>query len=265
MEKITYKQEMGIDIKGVHYRSFSSACSALGIPRQQSLRAFKKQALFLQEHVDDFFDSLVAHYQSEEYKNNKEVWSKFKDGRVAPMQYKEGTFRSKNALAAHLKTRANPFKVRLKFLEDGGVKITDEIIELCTRPFHKSNEAIELDMSATLAKLNSNFNTSVTASMVSKWDGMEDHCFKMPLTSLAILLNIEYETLKRQVYDLKFNSKPDLTDVLNVISTLKPSGEILEVNDRKYESLFALMLESSYKMNIKSVSGVLAAYKARIA
>jgi len=255
-----YDPKKGIDVENTHYSTFSSACTAFSIPRQQSLRAFRKDNITEQTQINDFFKSQKEFYTSPGYTQKKEVWNKFKDGRVAPIQYKNALFRSKNALAKQLGVRANPFKTRLAFLESSGVTVEDFVIDACKEPLSRSEATIVVDIDMVIERINQNFDVTISDVTIKQWVEAKDNCFTMPLTNLAKLFNVQYETIKRQVYDIKFNKKTTALDIIYVISTLKPSGNCLEVNSNKYTSLFQLMLEAKYKLSNKNLSAILTKY-----
>tara|TARA_B100002049_G_scaffold180623_1_gene137547 strand:+ start:9443 stop:10249 length:807 start_codon:yes stop_codon:yes gene_type:complete len=257
MESIHYDKNIGIEVKGIHYPTFSKACSALKIPRQQSLRAFRNGTFYNQTDIDSFFDNMVEIYHSVAYKKKMESRKHFKDGRVSPFRFKNATFRSKEALATHLGAAPNAFKTRLNYLSTTGVNLTDAIIEICAKPLHKSVFSIELDRKIIAHRLSENYECNISPQRLKSWCNSPDSPFLLPLTIISGLFGIEYETLKRQVYDTKFSKKPSAIDVLGAASMLRPTLTETYLNGKQYKSLLSMMVDVSYKINKQNVSKVL--------
>lgn len=257
MESIHYDKNIGIEVKGIHYPTFSKACSALKIPRQQSLRAFRNGTFYSQADIDSFFDNMVDMYHSAAYKKKMDSRKHFKDGRVSPFRYKNATFRSKEALASHLGAAPNAFKTRLNYLSTTGVNLTDAIIEICTKPLHRSVFSIELDTKIIAHRLSENYECNISPQRLKSWCNSTDSPFLLPLTIISSLLSVEYETLKRQVYDTKFSKKPSAIDVLGAASMLRPTSPETHLNGKQYKSLLSMMIDVSYKLDRPNVAKVL--------
>ena len=265
IQPIRYSKGHGITVKGTHYPSFSRACKQYDIPRQQCLRAFNSSDLRCQDDVDSFFDRMQSHYQSEQYLTDQAERQQFKDGRASPVKFRSHIFRSKEQLALHLNTSPNPFKTRLNYLESCGVIITDNIVQLCANPLHKSVFNVDLSRELIAERLSENYSCTISKNKLDEWINAKDCCIDLPLTVLAPLFNVQYETLKRQVYDTKFTKKPSKLDVLGALSMLRPNVNTpLSLNDIEYPSLFSLMVECSYKLSKTNVQPILAKYTASI-
>ena len=264
MEPIHYDKNIGIEVKGIHYPTFSKACSALNIPRQQSLREFRKGTFYNRIEIDRFFDEMVERYNSDAYTKRMEKRKQFKDGRASPFEYKNATFRSKEALAQHLGATPNAFKARLNYLSNTGVNLTDSIIEICTKPLHKSVFSIQLDKRIIAQRISENYACSISLQRLESWCNSPDSPFLLPLTASSSFLGIEYETLKRQVYDTKFSKKPSTLDVLGAASMLRPTLPGTTLNGKYYKSLLSMMLDVSYKLNKENIVKIMSFYTAKI-
>lgn len=254
-----YENRKDIIVLGVSFKSFASACKSLNIPRQQSLREYRKTKFTNQHEVDDFFKSLIIHYKSEKYTAIKKQWSRFRDGRSAPIKYGNALFKSRTALASHLNCRANPFKVRLAFLEEQGLPLNTSNIDLCAKPFHYQNQEIKTNISRTIRCLEIKQLITIKDTQIMKLLS-EESFLSLPMTNLSQIFGINYESLKRQMYDLKTNKTHTPIDVLNCISTLNPKKPIIAFNNATYPSLFSLLISNNLKVDKASILKLLTGF-----
>lgn len=252
MEKSSAKPN-AILINGTEYPSLASACRALNTPRQQTKRHLDKIDTGNQMEVDALFNKLSEHYSSQQQISKAEVGKKFGDGRVSPIRYKRGLFRSKAHLAKHLNVRVTPFRTRLNFLEITSVSITDNIIEACTRPlFHSSLKVATIDTMLS-KRLSGRYKIDVgdkkLESLLSS--DLINNC---SLPTLAVIFNVDYETLKRTCYDIKLNKNADAKDKLTAICFLHPKGIFFEGENNSYMSIVEFMVKHSYKLTTKNAN-----------
>ncbi len=244
-------------VQGKHYASFAKVCAAFNIPRQQSLRKYKTETFKSQDEVDGFFERQKAFYHSDEYLKEQETKAKFKDKRAQPIRYRGILFRSKALLAKELGCRSNPFKARLATLEAYGFEINDSLIEACTQPLSRNRAGIRYAWTDTVEALNAKFLTRLPDNENDPLYASSQSPLRMPLTTIANLFNVSYETLKRQVYDIKLNGTASITDIFAALRSMQPRGVVFRYKDKPYFSVLQYMQDQNYKLTIQNTQKML--------
>lgn len=247
--QITYTKGNGIVVKGVAFKSFAAACSAYGIPRQQSLRKFRTKTFFEQHQIDMFFEIEKNAVKAKVEKNLHSLKRKFKDKRSSPIRHNGAVFKSRNALANYLGITPSHFKCRLSFLEKLGVPITDDTILACKNPLSKSKFNCPFDYTLVWSSFIEKHAPTLNQTALEQLQNEDTSPLSLNGKQVAKLFNVNYETFKRHLYDTRCLNQPETINHLSSLSCLRRSKGWQTINGKKYFSIFHYMSDNNIKIS----------------